>query len=298
MFPAGVCWPYRLVTGVFKRLRDKYASRLNIETHTPATSILYDDETDPEHPYMVVTPRGIIRTAALVHCNNGHASHLLPQLRGKIWPLRGTMSSQEPGDKFPDLSTKVSWTFLRDMHYDKTSGTVELGWWYGLQNPPGDFWIGGDHKRVEDIFTADDSQIGEESVKTVSNILPQVFTEKWIPEKPKIQRIWTGVMSRTGDTLPFVGRLPSSATGRPGRNEWIAAGWNSYGMTNGLTSGRAVALMMLKKDPPSWFPGAYLPTEERLNGPAFNAEAATLRFLDESGIGATLETGREGRPKL
>ncbi|KIW46518.1 uncharacterized protein PV06_02186 [Exophiala oligosperma] len=300
-FPAGVCWPYRLVTGVFKRLQDKYggSGRLNIETHTPATAILYDADTDPAHPYMVVTPRGIIRTAALVHCNNGHASHLLPHLRGKIWPLRGTMSSQEPGHKFPDLSSKMSWTFLRDMHYDKPSGTLELGWWYALQNAPaGDVWIGGDHKRVEEIFTADDSQVGEESVETVSNILPRVFTEKWMPQKPKVQRIWTGVMSRTGDTLPFVGWLCSTATGRPGKGEWIAAGWNSYGMTNGLTSGRAVALMMLGKDPPDWFPSAYLPTEERLNKPAFTAEAATLRFLDESGIGATLQPSLEGRPKL
>ncbi|OAL18771.1 hypothetical protein AYO20_11705 [Fonsecaea nubica] len=298
-FPAGVCWPYRLVTGVFKRLCDLYPGRINIETHTPATTILYDAETDPKYPYTVVTPRGVIRAATLVHCNNGHVGHLLPRMRGKIWPIRGTTSAQNAGPMFPDLSNKCSWTFLSDMHYDKATRTILMGWWYGLQNPPnGDIWIGGDHKRIEDVFTADDSTIGDYNRETITNILPTVFNRKWVPEKPKINGVWTGVMAQTADTLPFVGKLPDSITGRPGGKEWIAAGWNSYGMTNGLTSGEAVAKMILGEAPPSWFPEAYLPTEKRLGGSLMAPEAATLRFLEQSGIGSTLETSEAPRSKL
>lgn len=298
-FPAGVCWPYRLVTGVFKRLCDQYPGRINVETQTPATTILYDAEADPKYPYAVVTPRGIVRAGTLVHCNNGHVGHLLPRMRGKIWPIRGTMSAQNAGPTFPDMSNQYSWTFLSDMHYDKTSQTIQMGWWYGLQNPPdGDFWIGGDHKRIEDVFTADDSSVGDHNRKTITNVLPTVFNRKWVPQQPRVHRVWTGVMAQTADALPFVGRLPASVTGRAGANEWIAAGWNSYGMTNGLTSGEAVARMILGERPPAWFPEAYLPTEERLAGVGMNPESATMKFLQESGVGSTLDVAEPPRSRL
>lgn len=287
------------MTGVFKRLRDRYPTRLNLETHTPATTILYDDTTNPAYPYAVVTPRGIVRAATLVHCNNGHAGHLLPQLRGKIHPIRGTMSAQRPAGNgaFPDMTNTRSWTFLSDMHYDRGAGTVKLGWFYGLQNPPrGDVWIGGEDKRVEEVFTADDSTIGALGRRNLANILPTVFNDRWVPSsssqrsKPEILGMWTGVMAQTGDTVPFVGRLPACATGRPrGESEYIAAGWNSYGMTNGLTSGEAVAKMILGEQPPAWFPEAYLPTEERLGGLVMQSEEVVKRFLVDSGIGPTLE---------
>jgi glycine/D-amino acid oxidase-like deaminating enzyme len=291
-FSAGVCWPYRLVTGVFRRLRDQYPERFTIETHTPATQILYSK--DDTYPYQVVTPRGIIRARTLVYCNNGHVGHLLPRMRGMIWPMRGTMSAQGVGPTFPDLSNEYSWSFLGNMKYDAPSQTLEMGWWYGLQNPGGDFWIGGDHKRIEEVFTADDSSVGVFNRETLASFLPKVFKESWMSMKPEIRRLWTGVMAATADTLPFVGSLPSSVTDRPSGNEWIAAGWNSYGMTNGLTSGEAVARMILGEAPPSWLPKAYLPTEMRINGPQMNAEAATMQFLEDSGIGRTFEDYRGG----
>ncbi|KAL2670017.1 hypothetical protein Neosp_014896 [[Neocosmospora] mangrovei] len=98
-FPSGVCWPYRLITGVFKRLQDQFPDRLNIETNTPVTTILYDEKTDSKYPYIITTPRGIVKATNVIHCTNGHTGHLLPRLRGKIFPIREAMSAQDVGDK-------------------------------------------------------------------------------------------------------------------------------------------------------------------------------------------------------
>ena len=43
------------------------------------------------------TPRGALLTPHVVHATNGWASHLLPPLRAKIAPVRGSMSAQRPG---------------------------------------------------------------------------------------------------------------------------------------------------------------------------------------------------------
>ncbi|KAL2205218.1 DAO-domain-containing protein, partial [Sarocladium strictum] len=232
VFASGVCWPYRLVTGVFKRLRQEYPSRLALETHTPVTTILHDETSNSKYPYMVVTPRGIIRAATVVHCTNGHTGHLLPRLRGKVYPMREAMSSQDAGSRMPDLHDKIAWSFLETPKYNPKTGVSRLGWVYGLQNKPaGQFWIGGEDRRPEELISADDSIISPQGRVDLETMLTQVFTEKWMPEKPKILGMWTGIVALTGDTLPFVGRLPSSLTARSGNGEWIAGGWNQYGMS-------------------------------------------------------------------
>ncbi|KAJ4265330.1 hypothetical protein NW762_004615 [Fusarium torreyae] len=288
-YPAGVCWPYRLITGVFKRLLDRYQERLKIETYTPVTSISIDAEGNSQYPYIVTTTRGTIRATHVIHCTNGHTGHLLPAMRGMIHPIRGTMSSQSPGGNFPNLSQEMSWTFLHEARYDQAKGTTRLGWHYGLQNPPdGDVWIGGEEVRLDHFVTADDTYIEQEQRDGLSNILTDTFTKEWVPEKPKINGMWSGILANTGDHLPFVGQLPTSVTGRPGQGEWIAAGWNSYGMANGLTSGHAVAQMILGNGIPEWFPEAYLPTEERLHSESMKPEAVAALLLEWTGAGKVL----------
>lgn len=295
--PAGTVWPYRLITGVFKRLLDEYPTRFVIETNTPAIAIEHDG-TNSKYPYIVSTPRGAIRAGTVIHCTNGHAGHLLPRLRGKIQPWRGTMSTQAPGKQFPKLGEEQSWTFLSDPVYNAESGLTKLGWFYAQQNPQtGDFWIGGEHKKIEECFTSDDVSIGDDGKKNLSTILPKVFNEKWIPKQPEVKGIWTGIMAYTGDALPFVGRLTTSMTGRQGQGEWISAGYNSYGMANGLSCGEALAKMILGEDVSEWFPEAYIVTDKRLSSPAMEPEAVLKRFFTVAGVEEELDKQLFG-PKL
>ena len=80
-------------------------------------------------------------------------------------------------------------------------------------------------------------------------------------------------MGFTADGMPLVGRIPESVSGRPRSNgEWIAAGFNGYGMVNTWLCGEAVVDMMMSADGEvtkavaEWFPEAYLVTEERMRG--------------------------------
>ena len=283
-FAAGVCSPYQLVTGTFTALLRQYSDRLSIETNTPVTGITYSPSSDgaeSAYPYIVQTPRGLVRAGQIIHCTNGYGAHLLAPLRGKMYPRRGTMSVQQPGESFPDNRGKQSWSFYFSPQHNKTLGDVETGRYYGFQNrETGDLWIGGDRDSIDGFISSDDSRIDEHAEKNIRTILPRLFSDKWIrPDSFEVRAIWTGIMCYTGDQLPLVGRLPATATGRSGNGEWIAGGWNSYGMTNGLLCGSALGKMILGEDISSWFPESYIPTEERLNGESFKLEAVLKDFF-------------------
>ena len=94
---SGVCWPYRLITNLLQRLLERYSGRFTVETKTPVTSVTVAQDSDNAYPYIVNTPRGAVRAAKVFHCVNGFARHLLPKLRGPLFPCRLSMSTQKPG---------------------------------------------------------------------------------------------------------------------------------------------------------------------------------------------------------
>ena len=161
---------------------------------------------------------------------------------------------------------------------------VESGWYYALQNgKTRDIWIGGDRARIDHIVTTDDSTIDPACKKNLTTVLPMLFSDQWISGEQQVHGVWSGVMAYTGDELPFVGKLPSSLSGRPGQGEWVAVGWNSYGMANCLSTGEAVAKMILGEDVSDWFPEAYLISEERLKGPSFRINTILKNYFRRNG---------------
>jgi hypothetical protein len=64
-----------------------------------------------------------------------------------------------------------------------------------------------------------------------------------------------------------VGKVPTSIAQRGGHHggEWIAAGYNGYGMVQCFSSGEAIALMALGQPQPEWLPKALWITEERFS---------------------------------
>ena len=112
----------------------------------------------------------------------------------------------------------------------------------------------------------------------LTGILKAAFAEEnWGEEDKKpIKSMWTGNMGFTYDSLPFVGKVPSSLTGRKvhpksAGSEWIAAGFNGEGMVHTWRSGIAVAQMILEDSTTNssrgwqeWLPDQLLITEERI----------------------------------
>lgn len=214
-------------------------------------------------PYTLHTPRGPVRAKNIVHCTNGYSGHLLPALRGRIYPFKGTMTVQDPGHAQPNRGKELSWGFHYPPTYDPVTKRQGHGLYYLGQNArTGWFFFGGEEAPIEESVSADDSFVGRPSVSHLESVLPRFFgcEPNW-----KLRSAWSGIMGFSADGLPLVGRLTAPLTGRKGEGEWIAAAFNGYGMANCLMSGEAVALMMLGESP-SDLPKAYGLDEKRLGG--------------------------------
>ncbi|KAB2568566.1 hypothetical protein DBV05_g12757, partial [Lasiodiplodia theobromae] len=99
--PAGAAWPYQLVTHLLAELQHAFPpSTFSLETNTPVTQISRSSSPKP-HPYTLTTPRGPLSARHIVHTTNGYISTLVPGLAGRIFPVRGQMTAQGPGARFP-----------------------------------------------------------------------------------------------------------------------------------------------------------------------------------------------------
>jgi glycine/D-amino acid oxidase-like deaminating enzyme len=261
-----------------------YPARLTIDTNTPVTAVSYLEGSNSKYPYLVDTPRGSVRAANVIYCTNGHTGHLVPGLRGKMYPRRGTMSVQAPGPSFPDMSKKQSWSFYYTPEHNMTNHEVETGRYYSFQHhETGDLWLGGDKDYIDGFISSDDTKIDSSSERNLPTMTPKLFNNKWIPKKAETRRIWSGIMCYTPDQVPLIGKLPACATGRVGQGEWIAGGWNTYGMTNGLICGDTLGKIVLGETLAEWFPKSYLITEARLAGGQFQLNAVAKEYFERIG---------------
>lgn len=259
---AAALWPYRLITRIFAGLLDKHPSRFRLETNTPVLSIEHVHGT--EHPYHVKTPRGEIQTKKVIHCTNGFAGHLLPNLVGAIHPIRGTMSAQQPGPSFPNLGDKTSWSFFSKPTFDRDTGIFSTGLYYAQQNvQSGKIFIGGERQRITEMLSSDDSVIASEAIDNLCAKPRRIFRDV---SPVSDQTVWSGVMGFTSDGFPLIGKLAPQTTGRDGNGEWIAAGFNGHGMDKCWLSGEAVAQMVLGHDVPTTLPATFLLHSQRFAG--------------------------------
>ncbi|EHK21837.1 uncharacterized protein TRIVIDRAFT_70786 [Trichoderma virens Gv29-8] len=262
---AGAAWPYRLILGIFSALLERHHDRFSVEQNTPAISITRVQSS--EHPYLINTPRGYIKAKHVVHCTEGHVGHLLPRLRGLVFPRRGQMTVQAPGPEYPALDGRRSWSFYFENGFDYLSQNLRTG----------DVFLGGGDIG-EDAYLSQLGESSDENENVVAKahlvgILPSILKKAPSsagnnPRGLEVKSSWTGIMCTPLDGLPLVGRLPQAALDRlSGSNsaaEWISAGYNGYGMVNAWLCGRATAEMILKRDVSSWFPEQYLITTERV----------------------------------
>lgn len=263
---AGALWPYRMITGIFEILLQRYPDRFSIESFTPVTAISFSAE-NPEnpYPYKLSTPRGTISATKVIHCTNGHAAHLLPGLSGKLFPFRGTMSTQAAGKGFPNKGSSLSWNYVGKSIIDPETGIWSYTLYYITQDPEsGDIYIGGEKQKAEEVFVSDDTVLPPIPAQNLATILPSIFREGWNDTAPDVKKMWSGIMGFTADGLPLVGNLSEKATGRAGKDEWIAAGYSGHGMDKSWLTGESLAGMVSGKGIPVGFPQAYLLSDERL----------------------------------
>ncbi|KIL85437.1 fad dependent oxidoreductase superfamily protein [Fusarium avenaceum] len=266
---AGAVWPYRLLMRIYEQLLETHHERLAIETNTPVTSVEFSPDIESEYRYTIQTSRGVLRAKYVVHCTNAYASHLLPRLRGKLYPFRGTMTVQEPGPLLPRVGDSRSWSLSHASTMDLRTGLYTTGLYYLQQNAlTGQIWIGNETAYLENIITSDDTYVPDEAKHALETVLPRLFFNGWKTneEKSEIAAAWSGIQGHTADGLPVVGRVPEIMREQPGDDgQWIAAGFNGYGMDKCWLTGVALVEMMVSGQVPSWFPRSFLITNERLD---------------------------------
>lgn len=131
------------------------------------------------------------------------------------------------------------------------------------------------------FFISDDSVVGAPCEENIRTKLPRCFTKGWEEtSEHEVRKVWSGIMGFTGDRLPLIGKLPASATKRRGDGgEWIAAGFNGYGMPLCWSSGEAVAKMILGQDVDDFLPKSFVVTEERLEAESMSFATAINGLL-------------------
>ncbi|KAF7713995.1 Uncharacterized protein PECH_006147 [Penicillium ucsense] len=264
--PAGAVWPYRTITGVFAKLLKEHASRFSIDTNTAVTAVTYEAGR-PTHRRRVQTSRGVVYADQVVYCTNAYTSHLLPELRGKVFPFRGTMSTQSVTPSLPNHGARHSWSIYHEPSYDPATGTFTFGLYYMTQNAKtGDFFFGGEKQRLEEILISDDTVVPNLPAQNLVSIMENTFTSatgEAVKSTPR--RIWSGIMGFTPDGMPLVGRLGKRLTGRPDDGEWAAVGFNGYGMDKCWLVGELLGAMIAGEDVTGQLPALYQITNERLD---------------------------------
>lgn len=134
---------------------------------------------------------------------------------------------------------------------------------------------------VVDLNRASDVELNAPALKHLCEVLPKHFAGG---QGTVLKQAWTGVMGFTSDGFPLVGMLPRELSPTKiaqdaAGSEWIAAGFNGYGMVYCWQSGRAIAEMILGY--PADTIDQYFPREQ------FECSIARLGRMDTASLEST-----------
>lgn len=117
----------------------------------------------------------------------------------------------------------------------------------------GEVFLGGGveqaaEKGIVDLDCTNDTDMNEPALDHLRSVLPSFFEGAG---QTTLKQAWTGIMGFTPDGFPIVGKVPTelspvtSTANSVYGGEWIAAGFNGYGMVHCWQSGKAIADMIL-----------------------------------------------------
>ncbi|CAA9959597.1 hypothetical protein PTMSG1_03014 [Pyrenophora teres f. maculata] len=227
-YHAARLWPYRLVVHLLKKA---ISNGVNLQTHTPVTSVSQQSTSSADSYWIVDTPRGSIRAKTVVYATNGYTSALVPEMKDKIVPVRGVVA-RLVGGKAPKMTDSYMMR-ISDYEYD-----------YMIPRPDGSIILGGAkrdfYKNLHEWFdVADDSQLTKDAQRYFDGYMQRHFYG-WEDSGARTQEIWTGIMGYSNDGFPYVGPVCD----RPG--QYLCAGFNGHGMPQIFLSAKAIATMIVK----------------------------------------------------
>jgi glycine/D-amino acid oxidase-like deaminating enzyme len=225
--PAASFWPYKFVTGLLARMLARWPRRLNVQMQTPILSL--SSSSIP----LLTTDRGRIIAAKVVLATNAYTAGLLPRFKDKIVPVRGMASHHRPEKRVhPHLSNTYNINFGPGKGVDylnpRPDGGVVVG---------GGSWLfAQDVASWRDNF--DDAHLFPERTMAYWSEYMQERFLGWEDSRNVNDYVWTGIMGRTSDGQPLVGRVPGKGS------VWVLAGFNGGGMALIAVAARAMGSMV------------------------------------------------------
>ncbi|EIT78040.1 hypothetical protein AFCA_009082 [Aspergillus flavus] len=224
----GRLWPYKFTTQLLERT---VSAGVNLQTQTPVLRI--SETPDIDGRWTVVTSRGSIRAKWVVFSSNAYTSAIAPEYKDKIVPVRGVCSRiVVPNPPKSPLSCSYTLRF-NAWDYD-----------YLIPRPDGSIVVGGGkstffHDSSEWYNNTDDSRLIESAARYFDNYMQRHF-HGWEDTGAYTDRLWTGIMGYSTDSLPHVGHIPNKPC------QLVIAGFNGHGMPQVFLSAQAIAQMIIR----------------------------------------------------
>ncbi|KAH0421190.1 FAD dependent oxidoreductase [Colletotrichum camelliae] len=248
-FTAGHIWPYKMVMHLLKGVVQKGA---NLQTQTPVTRISESPLLDGR--WEVSTARGNIKAKKVLLATNGYTSHLAPEFKNHIVPVRGICSRivVPQGKTAPFLPQTYSIRHgpsMYDYLIPRNDGSIIVG------GAKPSFW--GDRSQWYNVF--DDSKLIEPAKSYFDGLMQRTF-RGWENSGAYTDKVWTGIMGFSSDFMPYVGEVPA----KPG--QFILGGFSGHGMPLILLSAKGVVQMLRhgKSFGETGVPSLFQATKERL----------------------------------
>lgn len=238
--PAASMWPYKMVTALLKDMVEN--NGLMIQANTRVTSVVDDDKEGLDFA-TVKTDRGDIRAKAVVHATNAWMSHLVPELRAFVSPVRANVQRQVPQES--SQLNRTYWIRYAEHDYD-----------YMIQRPDGSYILG--RANTGRRATTDDSTKDLLPHTHLRAVTPLIFDMS--AGKLETTHAWSGGVAFTQDGNPFIGRIPFPNR----RHQWVCAAYQGIGMVRAFRSAETLALMILGEELQPDFPKSMLVTDARV----------------------------------
>ncbi|OTB06112.1 hypothetical protein M426DRAFT_259528 [Hypoxylon sp. CI-4A] len=252
-FPAWTVWPYKLVMHLLEAAASQGA---NLQTHTRVHGI--SDTSDKDGYWTVSTARGAVKAKKVLFATNAYTAGLLPEYDDAVYAARINVARLVPGLRPPEDAVPLGSCEMLMRSPDSADS------YYGAR-PDGSLIVGGGkstywrQKRDEWYRNYDDSTLIGPAVPYLDGWAQRTFA-RWEGTPNQVDRIWSGIMGYSADSVPHIGPVPS----KPGL--YICAGFNGHGMPNVLLCAKGLVQMIREGRPFSEteMPACYETSAERL----------------------------------
>ncbi|KAG9503217.1 hypothetical protein J7337_006060 [Fusarium musae] len=231
--PAARVSPYKLLTALLARC---VCIGLSVKTQTTVVSV----ENSGSGGHILKMRSGETMVAQkVVIATNAYTPALLPEYKNSIVPCKGLAChiTDPKGKPIPKLRAASYAIMEQDAISNKT------GYNYMVQLDDNSIVVGGAHHKYDEndpgswYNNVDDTQLIEPARRYFEEDYMQRTFLGWEESGARVDRVWTGIMWYSTDSLPHVGEVP----GRHG--VFVIAGFHGHGMPVIFLAAEGIAAM-------------------------------------------------------